>query len=158
VRQRGRKSLTNQILSSDCCQFWIFTIFYSKVLVSEVSCSSLTNYEIFVILHFIEAVFSFWKNIAVGLSIHGFSSEGSSNQINVFSSIITERIWEIEHLDFDTNVLLRSSSFTYTSIVISTWLIIKSGEYRVLLTINDFSKSLKSLKLPSDERVVEWVF
>jgi len=42
--------------------------------------------------------------------------------------------------------------------VIGAWLIIKSGEYSVLLTINDLAYILKGLKLPSDERIVEWIF
>lgn len=157
MRKWGIKSFTNQILSSDCCQFWIFTIFNSKVLVSEVSCSSLTNNEIFIILHFIKTIFSFWENKAVSLSIHSFSSECSCNQVNVFSSVIIQRFWELEQLDFDSNVLLSSLSFTLASVVISTWLIIKGRKYCVFLTINDLSQIFKSFKLPSDERVIEWI-
>jgi len=157
MRKRSIKSFTYQILSSNCGQFWIFTKFFSHILVSEVSCSSLTNNEILVIYHFIETIFSFWKNEAVSLTIHSFSSECSSNQKNVFSSIIIQRIWEFEQFDFNSNILLRSFSFTFTSVVISAWLIIKSGKYRVLLTIIDLSQFLKSFKLPSDERVIKWI-
>lgn len=151
MSKRSFKSFSNNILAFNCSQLWIFTIFFCQILISKVFGSSFTNNEIFVILHFVKTIFSLRKNIAICLTIHSFSSQSSSDQKNIFSFIVSERIWEFHQLNFYSNILLRSCSFSYASIMISAWLVIKSRENCIFLSIDDFSCFFQGFKLPSNE-------
>jgi hypothetical protein len=157
MREWSLKGKTNQALSGDGGKRWVFTVFNSEVLVRKVSSSSITDNEIFVVLHSIKTVLSFRENIAVRLTVHSFSSKSSCNHIDFLGAIFAQVFWELEQLDFDTYVFLWSSTLSNASVVIGAWLIIKSGEYGVFLAVDNFSEILKGFELPSDERIIEWI-
>ena len=110
-----------------------------------------------IIFHLIQTIFSFWENIAISLPIHRLCSKCSSNQEYIFTNIWLQRYWIFQKFYFDTNKLLWSLFFSLCSIMISTWLIIKLRENRVLLSINNLSKSLQGIKLPTNKWIIIWI-
>jgi len=72
----------------------------------------------------IKSILTLRENKAVSLSIHGFRSQSGSNQKDIFGGKLLQRFWEVEQLEFDTNVLLGSNTFTLRSIMISARLLI----------------------------------
>lgn len=132
-----------------------FLVFFSKPLISHIVSWSFTTNENLVVFHFNSCIVTCGEYKTTCLSIHSLRSKCSCNQ-EYFSSCqwFIESFVQLSNSDFDEGVLIRNYSFSFSSVVISTHLLIFRWINRRSLTKFDESFFLKYSELPSNERIV----
>lgn len=87
------------------------------------------------------------------MTVHGFSSEGSCEQIDLLVFPLLESFWFLEQFDLDADILLRTQTFSALAIVVSAWLIVKLGENRVAFGVGNLVLRLQVAVLPAHEAI-----
>jgi hypothetical protein len=155
IRSKGGLEGSSQQVStvnfSDAVQNGVFL---GEVLESEVSGGSFRADEDFFVSHNISTISASGEDIAVGLAVHGFRSEGSGNQRDSFSFQELELFGEFEDSELNQSVFLRINTFTFGSIVISARLVIKGREDGGSLAELELLLFFQMGELPSDQRVI----
>lgn len=155
VRSKGGLERSAQQVStinfSDAVQNGVFL---GEVLESEVSGGSFRADEDFIVSHNISTISTSGEDIAVGLAVHGFGSEGSGNQRDGSSFQELELFGEFEDSELNQGVFLRVNTFTFGSVVISARLVIKRREDSGSLAELELLLFFQMNELPSDQRVI----
>ena len=145
----------NQFFSFEGINNIDFFILFCQFLECHVHCWSFTAYKDFFVLHFNRYIVSSRQNKATCLTIHSFRSECCSNQEN-FSS--AQRFFKscvkFTNSDLDKSILIRNNSLSFSSIMISTHLIVFRWPNGRSFSKLDKSSFLKESKLPSNKGVI----
>lgn len=149
--KRSFDAFSHQLGSSHYLEVGVVLLDSSLFLVSHVLSSSFAHHEVFVVLHCKKTILTIGLDVAVGLSIHSFSTESCANQKDFLVSMSCEAFWHIDELQLDTDIFLRSHTFSLLSVVISTSLLIKFREDSGSLSLDDLAIGLEVGELPSDE-------
>jgi len=91
------------------------------------------------------------------LTIHGFRSQGGSDQEDLLICPLCELVRLVEQLNLDASVLLRCDTFTLGSVMIGARLIVKFTEDCVAFTMLHLVLFFQCCELPFNVRVKEWV-
>ena len=157
IRSHGCLNLkANQFLTLDVLEAGVLELNFGHLLVSKVSCSSLSNDEKLIIFHLKDAIVALRQHKTVCLSVHCFRAERTSHKEHVAIAKFLQTFWELEHLDLDASVLLWANAFVFLprTVVVSHWLAILHAVDGVSFPELDLLSFVEMVELPADEGVI----
>lgn len=154
--QRSSQADTHHVWTFQFTNDLNFLILFSQMLISHVSCWSLTTNKNFIIFHLNCTILSIWQQIATCLAIHSFRSQCSSYEeyFSPFQSSFFHIFIQFSNLYFNQSVFIRSDTLPFRSIMISTHLFIFWCINRWSFTKVNISFLFQLNKLPLYERII----
>jgi hypothetical protein len=111
------------------------------------------------------AILNLRTHKTTSLTIHRLRSKRSSNKVNSFAlqsildylDLFLGRLRKLNHLEFDSSVLLWPNSLPTLPIMIHTWLTILGTVNCIPFAKFDLPELVQTIHLPSHKRVEKWI-